>query len=328
MSISSLRVLALTAVVIAACDEHADPTVDERNFNTKSKGSECPPWECGYNSAEVNGRAIRELNLDGEANSDGVRIIGFTAPAGLLGDYELTVEDDELVARDGDKALRGAALIGATIVVDAPGLLNLPVTITVAGYQAQQAWAAGAAKVPSYTLLYPDLQALLGFRDVCNGDLLGPLTTSAVVLGGETYDLESKTVAAGKDRWFTIACAGSAAAKLRLMNYGPQSDFDGEGNPATPAQRQATLKMLTADYCGGGTSYTANGTPLAWENAEGTVATTTELGALEAVWSPAGALCLEATRLADVDVACELPSCASLGIDPLSKGEWITHLPE
>ena len=327
MTLSSLRMLALltASFVLAACDDPAAAGAEERSYGSKSKGGECPPWECGYNSAEVNGRAIRELNLDGVANSDGVRIIGFAAPAGLLGNYELAVEGDELVARDGAKTLRGAALIGATIVVDTAGLLKLPTTITIAGYAEQQAWAEGAAEVPSYTLVYPDVGALLGVRDVCGGD---PLTSSAVVLGGETYDLESKTVNPGQDRWLTIACAGSAAAKLRLMNYGPQSDFDGEGHAATPAQRQATLKMLTADYCGGGESYTANGTPLAWENAAGTVQTSTKLGALEAVWSASGALCLEATRLADAAVDCELPSCESLGQDPLAQGEWITHLPE
>ena len=166
MPSSSARLLVLSTVMFAACDD-ASAVVEEaeaRNYAVKSKGGECPPWECGYNSAEVNGRAIRELNLDGEANADGVRIVGFVAPAGILGDYALTVEDDELVARAGEKALRGAALVGATIVVSSPGLLKLPVPITIAGYAEQTAWADGAAKVPSYALVYPDVDALLGLR--------------------------------------------------------------------------------------------------------------------------------------------------------------------
>ena len=75
-------------------------------------------------------------------------------------------------------------------------------------------------------------------------------------------------------------------------------------------------------------AFTHAGSTLAWENAAGTVQTSTKLGALEAVWSASGALCLEATRLADAAVDCELPSCESLGQDPLAQGEWITHLPE
>ena len=318
--------LGTLGLVLAGCDVPAevDEEVTERQYKVSS--GECPPWQCGYNSAEVNGRAIRELNLDGEANSDGMRIVGFIAPAGLLGNFKLSVEDDALVAVSKYKTLRGAQLIGATILVKPPGLFKPATPIIIGGYSEQKSWAAGGASVPSYALLYPDLDAAFGKRNVCTGDLQDVFATAAVILGGETYDLDSKTVESDKDRWVTIACAGSAAAKLRLMNYGPQSDFDGEGNPASVEQRQATLKMLTADYCGDGTSYTANGTPLAWENAEGTVATTTKVGAREAVWTADGALCLEATRLADANVACGLPTCESLK-DPLAVGEWVTHLP-
>ena len=123
-------------------------------------------------------------------------------------------------------------------------------------------------------------------------------------------------------RWITLACAGSAAAKTALLGYGPHGDFDGEGHSATVAQRQATLKMITADYCGTGQSYTVDGTPLAWENAGGTVTPMHEIGESEAVWTSSGALCLDTPRVVDRDdVSCSLPSCDALGIE----GEWMTH---
>ncbi|MBZ5709734.1 ADYC domain-containing protein [Nannocystis pusilla] len=285
----------------------------------------CPTWQCGFNAAEVNGRAIRELNLDGLANDDGLRIVGFVAPAGLLGGYELDVDGDEWVARSPQgKLLRGPQLIGATLLVDGPGLLAPPVPLTIAGYQEIDSWAAGAARVPTYALLYPDLDALLGVRNVCTGDLLDVFATAATVLAGETYDLDAKTVEPGRDRWFTIACAGSAAAKLRLMNYGPHADFDGEGHPASAEQRQATLKMLTADYCGDGDGYTHNHVALQWQNSGGTVVSPGPWGVPEAIWGPDGALCLDATRLADADVACALPACEDLS---LADGEWATYVP-
>ena len=331
MTFSSFRVqmqmmsLGILAVALAACDTPADDAgaVEARNY-AFTNGTDCPPWECGFNSAEVNGRAIRELNLEGEENESGVRVVGFIAPLGLLGNYKLTVERDELVAVGLGEPLRGPALIGATILVTTPGLLGAPLPITIAGYNELRSWADGAAKVPSYALVYPDVDAIKGIRNVCHDGFFGALATNAVVLGGETYDLESKTVNADMDGWLTIACAGSAAAKLRLMNYGPQSDFDGEGHPASVHQRQATLKMLTADYCGDGTSYTENGTALAWENAEGTVQTMTQTGKVEAVWGADGALCLESTRVAGTSVACSLPTCTSLGLD---DGEWMTRVP-
>lgn len=303
---------------VGGCDEgdagESPSEVTLRPYN-------CPTWRCGFNSAEVNGRSIRELNLDGAANADGLQIVGFLAPAGLLGNYKLDVEGDALIARNSSGAtLRGAQLIGATILVKGPGLLALPTLITVLGYQEIDSWAAGAPKVPTYALLYPDLGALLGVSNVCSGDLLDTLASAATVIGGETYDLDAKTVNPGQKRWLTIACAGSAAAKMRLLGYGPQS------SATTPDQRQATLKMITADYCGGGESYTANGTLVHWANEDGSVApsSTETPGEVEAVWNEDGALCLGSPRIAGTTVDCSLPSCEGFEAD---DGEWITWAP-
>lgn len=306
--------IVVSMTLLSGCD---DPGVDV-DARVEFRDS-CPVWRCGFNSAEVNGRAIRELNLDGLPNDDGVRIVGFIAPAGLLGNFSLDTEGDALVARNPQgTVLRGAQLIGATILVKPPGLLALPVPITILNYQEIDAWAAGAPKVPTYALLYPDVGALLGVRNVCSGDLLDTLIAGATVIAGETYDLDTKTVEPDRPRWITIACAGSAAAKLLLLDYGPQS------SQTTPAQRQATLKMITADYCGDGTAYTENGTPLLWENVSGSVELDAQPGAVEAVWTAAGALCLDATRIADVSPGCALPACDDFD---LGDGEWITYLP-
>ncbi|WAS93265.1 ADYC domain-containing protein [Nannocystis punicea] len=316
-----LRWIALAALFVG-CDAPDGEDIED----IEARPYHCPTWQCGFNSAEINGRSIRELNLDGVANEDGVRIVGFVAPTGLLGNYRLDVDGDELIARNnGGSVLRGPQLIGATILVKKPGLLSLPLPITILNYQEIDGWADGAGKVPAYAMLYLDLESLLGVRNVCNGDLLDVLATAATVLGGETYDLDAKEIRPGRDRWLTIACAGSAAAKMRLMNYGPHGDFDGEGHPASVAQRQATLKMITADYCGDGDSYTHNHVALQWENSGGTVISPGPFGVPEAIWGPAGALCLDATRLADADVACALPACDGLSLD---DGEWATFVPD
>jgi hypothetical protein len=317
----TLACLATCLATLAACDAPDAP--DEFGAGDVTR-RDCPPWRCGFNSAEVNGRAIRELNLDGAANGAGVKIVGFIAPVGLLGNYQLDVEDDELVAKKPGHTLRGLGLIGAIILVKEPGLLSLPIPITIAGYSEIPSWADDAPDVPTYALIYPDLGSLLGSSNVCVGDLTELLATSATVLGGETYDLDDKEVNPGMTRWFTLACAGSAAAKLRLMNYGPQSDFDGNGNPASVASRQAALKMVTADYCGTGTSYTQNNTPLQYEDAPGTVAVEGTPGDIEAIWTDAGALCLDTTRIANTQVACSLPSCSSFALE---DGDWISYVP-
>ncbi|PCC70240.1 ADYC domain-containing protein [Nannocystis exedens] len=307
------------AALLSGCADPESEDIEMRPYH-------CPIWQCGFNSAQVNGRSIRELNLDGQPNDDGVRLVGFVAPAGLPGKYRLDFDGDELIARNAaGSVLRGDQLIGATILVKKPGLLSLPLPITILDYQEIDGWAAGAGKVPAYAMLYLDLDSLFGVRNVCAGDLLDVFATAATVIGGETYDLDAKTVEPGRDRWLTIACAGSAAAKMRLMNYGPHGDFDGEGHPATVEQRQATLKMITADYCGGGDSYTRNQVALQWKNSGGTVVSPGPWGRPEAIWGPDGALCLDATRLADADVACALPACDDFTLD---DGEWATFVPD
>lgn len=276
----------------------------------------CPTWRCGFNAAEVRGRSLQELDLDGLPNAAGARIVGALPPPLRLG-YVLDVQNDELVFRKGGSVLRGEQIVGGILLVQLP--LGLPVPVTIAGYATVPSWAADHPPIAAYTLLYPEPVELLGVKNVCTGSLLDPLASVATVLGGERYDEATKTVLPDQSRWVTIACAGSAAAKLKLLGYGPQS------SATTPARRQATLKMITADYCGGGHSYTENGTPLQWANADGTVAPPAgaTLGAVESVWTASGAVCLGATRIADTEVACPLPACDGFDLD---DGEWITHV--
>jgi hypothetical protein len=64
----------------------------------------------------------------------------------------------------------------------------------------------------------------------------------------------------------TIACVGEAAAKMKLMDFHPHGN-----RQASVAERQATLRMITADYCGTGHSFTVNGTQVAWRDAAGQI---------------------------------------------------------
>ncbi|HEY8376783.1 MAG TPA: ADYC domain-containing protein [Nannocystis sp.] len=305
--------LAMTACTEQDVTQEADDELDPRGAVYS-----CPAWKCGFNAAEVNGRSLQELNLDGLPNADGARIVGIVPPPlTLLGGYKLDVDNDELVLRKGNSVLRGSQLVGTILLVQLP--IGLPVPVTILDYTTVPSWAEGQPPIAAYTLVYPEPMELLGVKNVCTGSLLDPLASVATVLGGERYDEASKTVLPNQSRWFTLACAGSAAAKLKLLGYGPQS------SATTPAQRQATLKMITADYCGGGESYTENGTEVQWINRSGAVGPSEgELGAVEAIWDEHGALCLEATRLPGVEVGCALPTCSDFTVD---DGEWITHVP-
>lgn len=313
----------LTFVGLTGCDEHEPDASTLRELTVSS----CPRWRCGYNTTEVNGKSLQELHLGGQANGDGVKLVGFLPPAGLLLNWQLGVEGDALVARGGlfgNQTLRGAQLIGSIMLVKVDSLLPIPVVI--AGYEEVDSWAANGEPVAAYALVYADLAQPLLQRSVCKGTLLDPLQASVVILAGERYDLDDKTVIANQNNWITLACAGSAAAKMSLLGYGPHAEFDDASEPASVAQRQATLKMITADYCGDGYSYTEDGTPLEWENQGGTVVPGGEAGALEAIWTEDGAVCLDAPRVVELaEVGCSLPSCEGVTLD---DGEWASYVGE
>lgn len=319
----ALLTTCFTLALFASCTDSAADHTPLQNGGTVN--SSCGAWRCGFNAAEINGRSLQSLHLQGQPNESGVRIVGFVPPPlALLGGYTLTVENDEFVAKGslGGK-LKGAQLVGGIILIQLP--IGLPLPVTILAYEEVPSWADGAPPVAAYTLVSADVGSLLGVKSVCSGSLLDALTASVTVLGGETYDNSTKTVQGGRTNWFTLACAGSAAAKMKLMGYAPQSKLPGTNTPSTVAQRQATLKMITADYCGGGHSYTENGTPVYWTNKYDTVdsADWYTPGEVEAVWTANGALCLDATRIADAEVDCYLPSCDEFDID---DGEWITNV--
>lgn len=308
-------------LTLAGCDEANDAELGERSgvyYN------DCSNWRCGYNTSEINGKSLQELHLGGQPNQDGVALVGFLPPLGLLFDWELGVEGDALVARGGllgNSTLRGAQLLGSTLLLQLDGGLVVPVII--AGYQPVASWAQDGEPVDAYALVYADLAQPLLQRSICKGTLLDPLQASVVVLADERYDLADKTVIADQPGWITLACAGSAAAKMALLGYGPNARFVASTPPPSVDRRQATLKMLTADYCGDGHSYTVDGTPLDWENSAGTVGRYDVPSALEAIWTADGARCLDTPRLVDPgEVSCSLPSCDAFG---LADGEWASY---
>lgn len=283
----------------------------------------CPTWQCGYNSPELHGNTIRALNLEGLPNDDGARLIGFSAPPWAKGAYTLEVQGDELVgvAKNAPE-LRGADLVGSRLHLVVDGAVR---DVRVDEVRLDASWAPAGAPVVSYRLRIQSLEAPGEFAELCTAGEKSEDNAYTVVLGGERYDEASIAVvpAAG---WFSFACGTTALAKAAHLGYGPQTPFPGEGAPASPGRRQATLKMLTADFCGVGHAYTEDGVFLLYANQSGAFGPLPDVvpGDLEAIWTADGALCLEATRLGTKVNLCDLPSCDGLG---LGDGEWITHLP-
>ena len=105
--------------------------------------------------------------------------------------------------------------------------------------------------------------------------------------------------------WFNLACYGAAPAKMHLLRHTSAGSNPPGGPPLTTTlpQRTAMLKAITADYCGDGTAWTADGTELQWMDANERFPTPKlDLNLpgtktmIEAVWGPKGALCLNTPR--------------------------------
>jgi hypothetical protein len=282
----------------------------------------------GSNAANANNFAVDQLHLHGDLNQDGIQVVGIRDPGDVM--YRLRTEGDELVAASPANPVvaTGAALIGWDIVLYSANTAEF-IDLRIFGYDPTIASeATGAAPISGYALAWENPLAPNEWLSVCPNLLNGPEEVAVTIISGELYDGETKEVAPALD-WITIACFDNAVAKVKLFNYGPNQDFDGMGNPASVEQRQATFKMITADYCGAGTSFTSDGTPLFWENQSLSVETGLHPFAdVEALWGPEGALCLSTPRLAlmeEVAVYCELPACEEIELTG-NNHEWVTWI--
>jgi hypothetical protein len=312
-----------TIALFAACDDSA---ADHTSLRAGPVSSTCGAWRCGFNAAEVNGRSLQSLHLQGQPNEDGVRIMGFVPPPlGLLGGYTLTVENDEFVAKGalGGK-LRGAQLIGGIILIQLP--LGIPLPVTILGYEEVPSWAEGAPPIAAYTLVSVDVNSLLGWKNVCSGSLLDPLTAAVTVLGNETYDndhqdgpAEPRQLVHARVR--RLGRREDEADGLRPADQVRRRHQAEHRRPA-PGDPQDDHRRLLRDSATR-TPRTAPRSCGTTRPARSTARTGTAPGDVEAVWTSDGALCLDATRLADAEVDCYLPSCDEFDVN---DGEWITRV--
>ncbi|WP_428261800.1 ADYC domain-containing protein [Haliangium sp.] len=322
---------AFVLAVLPACAGGYD------SYGEVSSAITCDVSQCGSNAAELNSLPIGELHLfpgqnTGEVSDWGARVVGFSAPLAAPGGpagYTMSVVRGRLRATKGSTVLMGAALVGSRISVEDASIdPPLQADLIIHDHDTQMSWTTGA--YPAYPIdRYVFIT--LDHRPVC----VDAADTSAnnawaVLLSGERYSWSDKAVidagpaAAG---WFNIACEDNALYEMKFQGYDPEPAL--LSLPHTTAnERQAALKMITADYCGTGYSFTETGTSLHWLND----ALWSDNGAppassFEAKWGPTGALCLDNPRLAtlaEIASECDLPPPCS---EYAGAFEWQTENP-
>lgn len=136
---------------------------------------------------------------------------------------------------------------------------------------------------------------------------------TAVISRGDFYDEDTHEVTTtpvpGDDDLFNISCFGTTLSKLHLLRHTSASQVSPD-NPKNPTvrDRQTMLRLLTADYCGNGSSFTENGVSikLAFNSPLYTLMgyakyDMSEAGSIDALWTPEGALCIGTPRLLHSD---------------------------
>jgi hypothetical protein len=297
--------------------------------------SECQPWGCGGNSADLgDGIIFHELDPNGAPNSGGVRIEQVLAPDGRVA--TVRVVRDHLHVLAGTTLFEGANLVGTKIMLARTvGTLTTRFELLVEQVPDAngefQFWVGDPDPVPSYIFMYRK-KGENTYAHICKGIGLegdpmwgtGDAVRRALVFQGDRYDVRSKVITSpSSGAWFNLACAGTATAKLHLLRHTQAGSevaslTDRTTYVTTVPQRQALLRMFVADYCGDGIVHTQDGTPLRFMETRGypgptspyALDLTSPTQEIEAVWTQNGATCLKVPRLEPwSEIECVRPTC-------------------
>ncbi len=312
----------------------------------------CPPNICGMNSGDLSdGGFFYDLNLDGLANDDGYSLTSVRKGSAL---YDLEVDDGRLTATlffgmvGSPHTLSGTGLAGAELrlkKVSETGVVSyrslfIDSVSRVTDYWARRTDGVATPKIETYKFRM-QLDSGLGAYLCQNGatfvDPSSPVRAMpehhALVFEGERIDVETLTLApTTNSRWFNIGCAETALAKMHLNGHTKASKS--VGFTSTIAERQTMLKMLTADYCGTGNSFTVSGQRLRWSDDRGTMTIAPSVTkVMEARWDEHGAVCLNTPRVdahptdasreefewgarLEIDHECTIPACGWTNVTP------------
>ena len=211
--------------------------------------------------------------------------------------------------RNGDPAqpVSGTALIGATLTVR--------IEQTEHTFQLQNIYQDAQSAVGDvylYDIVFRT--ATTGWLSLCT-DSQGSAVPA--VLLPNSWDLSSGA-RIDDPGTVTFACVNGALGKCVRLGYRPWASAQQctSGSCTTVPlleHHQACSRMIRADYCGTGQSYTINGTLIdVWDGLSPALQSRATDWPLEANWAPGGATCLSVQRKLE-DVKRQYPDCNGNG---------------
>ena len=276
---SRTAILPLLALLAGACGGGAESA--PLGASTASLESD--------NGRSLNGRSLNGITINGRSLNgvtlNGVQASGVKLGAASVGSISLAAT--VLSGTVGTTKISGAGFVGTTWSGVLSDGTTLPLQITAAA-----PLPAPNADLLGYALSY---QTALGWTPVCGVELDGSAALAVPMVGTWNYGQNvggagSYTPSAGG---FTFACRHFAVAKCVEMGYRPWA------KSASGSQLMSYLvactRLLRADYCGTGVSYTVDGTLIDLYDRLGIQKDTDPAWPLEAEWNPNGALCVAAS---------------------------------
>lgn len=258
--------------------------------------------QCGIvygNAATINGADLSDIHLD-TASTAGIKLRVGSSNRGLP--FRLDIEPGtdrfigHILGNDDELPITRAGFVGAKVALEMPGGVFIDLEFTDY-HEGIVSWADGGAAITAYRARYLGPQQV--YQSLCPAT--HPDNQWFTLIPDEIYAPEVTPA----PRSVTIACVGEAVAKMKLMDFHPQGR-----RGASPADRQATLRMITADYCGTGESFTVTGTPVAWRDDQDRIKPPYGEEVMEALWDEDGAICLDTPRVVARDsVTCPIPAC-------------------
>jgi hypothetical protein len=262
------------------------------------------------NGSNLNGSNLNGSNLNGKelnrrlvsVNYAGARRVGMSTPLD-----EVWVEGSQLQGLLGAEELSGTDFQQMLFT----GNLENGSTVTLRVDNVYE--GSGADQdVWSYRVSYKDA-ADGQWYPLCTKP--GGAPTNAIALE-HRWDYRQGVAGGGSKVYdttaFTFACEGAALAKCVRFGYAPWRSVNGQ---SLADHHQACTRMVRADFCGDGTSYTQDGN---WVNLYDSLSlqVDTELWSREAAWNTSGAQCFTSNTRATSPIHCasgrQVETCGTL----------------
>ncbi len=239
-----------------------------------------------FNGVNLNGVTLNGISFNG-AKFNGIRLNGPLLQGTKLNGISINGPVLQGTTLNGI-TFNGADLAGVELVGELSDGTTIPIFIDAVRQNPDPA----NADVVLYEVSYGADHAPL-----CGHDAGGaPLLATALA---NTWDPATGNRIDSKDR-FTFACQGGALYKCVAAGYKPWKSVESASGPASLADlHQACTRMIRADYCGDGRSFTRDGTEIDLYDGLA-IQTPASLDrasfAFEAAWGPNGATCVSKTR--------------------------------